>query len=87
MILVPGGAIGALLKSYLPSMCVDAESLGLILDVLNMFIVITACGNNLSDRCIGNDSSVEQSPAIKWSLNDLIALSADFHLWLYGGTN
>jgi hypothetical protein len=52
-----------------------------------MFNVMTACGNNMSHRCIGNDLSVEQSPAIKWSLNDLIALSAEFHLWLYGGTN
>jgi hypothetical protein len=68
-------------------MCVAAESLGLILDVLNIFNVMTACGNNLSHRCIGNDLSVEQSPAIKWSLNDLIALSAESRLWLYGGTN
>jgi hypothetical protein len=67
-------------------MCVDSESLGLILDVLNMFNVMTACGNNLSHRCIGNDLSVEQSPVIKWSLNDLIALSAACRLWLYGGT-
>jgi hypothetical protein len=68
-------------------MCVDAESLGLIIDVLNMFNVMTACGNNLSHICIGNGLSVEYSPAIKWSLNDLIALSAAFRLWLYGGTN
>jgi hypothetical protein len=68
-------------------MCVYAESLGLILDVPKMFNVMTACGNNLSQRCIGNDLPVEQSPAIKWYLNDLIALSAAFRLWLYGGTN
>jgi hypothetical protein len=68
-------------------MCVAAESLGLILDVLNMFNVMTDCGNNLSHRCIGKDLSVEQSHVIKCSLNDLIALSAEFCLWLYGGTN
>jgi hypothetical protein len=68
-------------------MCVDAESLGFILDVLNMFNVMTACGNNLSHRCIGNDLAGEQSPGIKFSLNDLIALSDAFRLWLYGGTN
>jgi hypothetical protein len=68
-------------------MCVAAESLGLILDVLNMSNVMTACGNNLSQKCIGNDLSVEQSPAIKWSLNNLMARSAEFRLWLYGGTN
>jgi hypothetical protein len=61
-------------------MYVDTESLGLILDVLNMFNVMTACGNNMSHRCIENDLSVEQSPDIKWSLNDLIALSAAFRL-------
>jgi hypothetical protein len=66
---------------------VAAESLGLILDVLNMFNVMNPCGNNLSHKCIGNDLSVEQSPDIKWSLNDLIALSAEFRIWLYGGTN
>jgi hypothetical protein len=68
-------------------MCVDAESLVLILDVLNMFNVMTSWGHNMSHRCIGNDLSVEQSPAIKWSLNYLIALYAAFRLWLYGGTN
>jgi hypothetical protein len=65
MILVPGGAIGALLKSYCPKMCVAAESLGLILDVLNIFNVMTACGTNLSHKCIGKYLSVEQSLAIK----------------------
>jgi hypothetical protein len=68
-------------------MCVAAESLGLILDVLNMFNAMTACGNNLSHKCIGNYLSVEQSTAIKWYLNDLIARSAEFRLWLYGGTS
>jgi hypothetical protein len=65
MIRVPGGAIGALLKSYCPKMCVAAESLGLILDVLSIFNVMTACGSNLSHKCIGKELSVEQSPAIK----------------------
>jgi hypothetical protein len=61
MILVPGGVIGALLKSYSPKMCVAAESLGLILDVLKIFNVMTTCGNNLSHKCIGKDLAVEQS--------------------------
>jgi hypothetical protein len=65
MILVPGGAIGALFKSYCPKMCVAAESLGLILDVLSIFNVMTACGSNLSHKCIEKDLSVEQSLAIK----------------------
>jgi hypothetical protein len=65
MILVHGGAIGALLKSYCPKMCVAAESLGFILDVLSIFNVMTACGSNLSHKSIGKYLSVEQSPAIK----------------------
>jgi hypothetical protein len=62
MILVPGGAIGALLKSYCEK-CELHESLGLILDVLNIFNVMTACGSNLSHKCIGKDLAVEQIPA------------------------
>jgi hypothetical protein len=78
--LVPGGAMGALLKSYCPKMCVAAESLGLILDVLSIFNVMTAWGIILSHKCIGKDLSVEQSPDINWSLKDLIARSAEFSL-------
>jgi hypothetical protein len=65
MILVPGGAIVALLKSHCPKMCFAAESLGLSLDVLSIFNVMTACGSYMSHKCIGKDFSVEQSPAIK----------------------
>jgi hypothetical protein len=65
MILVPGGAIGSLLKSYCPKFSVAAESLVLIIDVLNKFNVMTSCGNSMSHRWIVNDFSVEQSPAIK----------------------
>jgi hypothetical protein len=65
MIRVPGGAIGALLKSHCPKICIAAESFGLVLDVLNIFNVMTACGSNMSHKCIGKYLSVEQSPAIK----------------------
>jgi hypothetical protein len=80
MILVPGGAMGALLKSYCPKMCVAAKSLGSMLDVLSIFNVMTTWGSILSHKCIGKDLLVEQSPAIKWSLKDLIARSAEFHM-------
>jgi hypothetical protein len=43
----------------------EAESLVLVLDVLHMFNVMTACGNNLSHKFIGKYLSVQQSPAIK----------------------
>jgi hypothetical protein len=57
--------MGALLKSYCPKMCVAAESLGLILEVLSIFSVMTAWGRILSHNCMGKDLSVEHNPAIK----------------------
>jgi hypothetical protein len=65
MILVPNGAIGALLKSYFPSMYVVAYRLGFIIDVLSIFNVITAWGKNMSHKCIGNALYVEHNTAIK----------------------
>jgi hypothetical protein len=61
-------------------MCVAAESLGLIIEFLSIFNVMTAWGSILSHKCIGKDLSVEHKRAIKWSLKDLIALSAEFRL-------
>jgi hypothetical protein len=58
----------------------DADNLVFILDVLSIFNVVTAWGNSLSPKCIGNDLSVEHNPAIKRFLNDLIALSAALRL-------
>jgi hypothetical protein len=57
--------MGTLLKSYCPKICVAAESLGLILEVLSMFSVITAWGRILSHKCMGKDLSVEHNLAIK----------------------
>jgi hypothetical protein len=65
IILVPGGAVGALYKSYCPKMCVAAESLGFILEVLSIFNVMTAWGSILSHKYMGKDLSVEHRPAIK----------------------
>jgi hypothetical protein len=47
-------------------MCVEADNLEFILDVQSIFNVITASGNSLSHKYIGNDLSVEQSLAIKY---------------------
>jgi hypothetical protein len=57
--------MGALLKSYCPKVRVAAESLGLILEVLSMFSVMTAWGRILSHKCMGKDLSVEHNPATK----------------------
>jgi hypothetical protein len=53
MIMVPGGAMGALLYSYCPSKCVAGDIFGFILYVRSMLSVRIACGSNLSHRCIG----------------------------------
>jgi hypothetical protein len=66
---------------------VEVDNLGFIREMRHIFNVITAWGKNLSHRCMGKALSVEQMPAIKWSLNDLIALSAAYILWMYGGTS
>jgi hypothetical protein len=57
--------MGSLLKSYCPKICVAAESLGLILEVLSIFSVMTSWGRILSHKCMGKDLSVEHNPAIK----------------------
>jgi hypothetical protein len=65
MILVPGGAMGALLYSYCPSKFFAADIFGFILDACNMFSVRMACGSNLSHKCMGKALSVEHNPDIK----------------------
>jgi hypothetical protein len=72
--------MGALLKSHCQKICVAAESLGLILEFLSIFNVMTAWGSIISHKCIGKDLSVEHRPAIKWSLKNMIAGSAEFFL-------
>jgi hypothetical protein len=52
IILVLGGAMGALLKSYCPKMCVAAESVGLILEFISIFNVMTAWGSIPSHKGI-----------------------------------
>jgi hypothetical protein len=73
MILVPGGAMGAMLYSYCPSKFVAADIFGFILEVRNMLSVRMACGRILSHKCMGKALSVEHNPAIKRSLNEQIA--------------
>jgi hypothetical protein len=55
-------------------MYVEADSLGFILDVLSIFNVITAWGNNLSHKFIGNVLSVE---------NCVLCCILSMTVWLY----
>jgi hypothetical protein len=65
MIMMSGGAMGALLYSHCPSKCIAADIFGFILDVHSMLSVRIACGSNLSHRCMGKALYVEDNPAIK----------------------
>jgi hypothetical protein len=65
MIMVLGGAMGALFYSYFPSKCVAADIFVFILDVRNMLSLRMACGSKLSHKCMGKALSVEHNPAIK----------------------
>ena len=78
MILVPGGAIGVLLKSKLPWSWLQAERFGLMREVRSKLSVMTAWGRSLSQRYSGKFLSVLQRPAMKWFLKVRMARSAAF---------
>jgi hypothetical protein len=63
MVMVPGGAMGAMLYSYCPSKFVAEEIFGSILDARNMLSVRMVCGRNLSHKCMGNALSEEHNRA------------------------
>ena len=62
MTFVLGGASGTLLKSCTPSRYIYADDLGLHLDVLVRFNVISHCCNNWSHSEIGNSGSHVANP-------------------------
>ena len=59
--------------------------MGVNCDGCNMLRVCSAWRNRRSQRFRGNDVSVPQRIATKWSLNVWIAFSALFHQWWWGG--
>jgi hypothetical protein len=85
--LIPGGAMGVRLKSYLPWSCSQADNFGLIRDPLSKFKVSLACGIVLSHRRIGKESSMDHHPAFRWLLAVRMACSATFVRWSWGGAN
>ena len=60
-----GGASGVRLKSKTPFIWAYADSFGLMRDPRSMFNVISACGNNLSNKCSGKCLSTLHKPAMK----------------------
>ena len=78
MHLVPGGARGVALKSWIPWSYSWADSFGLILDVCSMLRVSSAWSSRRHHRCKGKFLSTEHKPLMKWFLNVLMARSAAF---------
>ena len=76
MILVPGGASGVWLKLKPPLRSVSALTLGLMWDRQSIFRVVTHWGTSWHHRWIGQSLWVVARPAMKWSLNVEMALSA-----------
>ena len=85
--LIPGGAIGVLLKSYGPLNCAQADSFGFILDPRSRFSVNSACGKSLSHIGSGKLEGVVQKLEMRWFVAVWIARSAAFAWWLWGGTS
>jgi hypothetical protein len=84
---MPGGAMGVLLKSYVPSNCAHADSLGFIRDPRSRLSVNSACGINLSHIGSGKFVGVLHSPEMRWFFAVWMALSAALLRWFRGGTN
>ena len=87
MALVPTGHHGILLKSWIPSNTLYADSFGYTLEVRNIFNESCACGINLFQIAAGQFSSIVPNPEIQWFLKVWMALSAAFTIWLWGSTN
>lgn len=64
-VLVPGGAIGVLVKVCWPSKMAYADNFGLMLEGRGMLRVAWACGMSLHHRCMGKSDGVEDRPAMK----------------------
>ena len=85
--LVPGGAIGVVLKSKLPNNAAYADNDWFRRAERSKFNVILHCGRSRSHSREGNCGSHVYKPAIRWFLYVRIARSAAFRRWMCGGTN
>lgn len=85
-VLIPGGAIRCLLKSYWPGRYTSTEIFWLILVGCNILRVRIACSSNLFHNFSRQLGSTELTPAIKWFLNVRMVRSAAFLQCTCGGT-
>jgi hypothetical protein len=77
--------MGHRLKSYLPWICSQAESLGLMREPRSRLRVSSPWGMVLSQRWRGKASSTDHHPAARWFLAVLMARSAALLWWSLGG--
>ena len=68
IILVPGGAMGVVLKSDFPKICAYYDNIGFIIYVLNKCIVIPACFTIRHHKSIGILLSTDDNPPHKMIL-------------------
>ena len=73
---MPGAAMGVLLYSEFPFNFAYAEIFGFSLEGQSKFNAISVRSKRWYQFCMGESGSIDQSPAMKWSLNVLIARSA-----------
>ena len=83
-LLVPGRGMGVMLYSKVTFNCACAKSLGFSLEGNSKFNVIHDCYTRWSQCFMGKTGSVEYIPAMKWSLNVLIARSTALRRWITG---
>ena len=81
------GLNGVAVKSNAPLKYYQSDMLGLSVAFLRRLIVSSDCTKRLSNINLGNVVSTPASTEIKCALNVLIALSALFLLWMFGGTS
>jgi len=87
MHLVPMGASGVRLKSYVPLSWAHADRRGLIRDARSKLIVKFACGINLHHNLMGQFGSMWHNPDVRCVLYTCMLFSAAFVLWLLGGAS
>ena len=71
-----GHGMGVLLYSKFSLNCAYAEILGFSLEGQSKFNSISVSSKRWYQFCMGESGSIDQSPAMKWSLNVLITRSA-----------
>ena len=82
---MPGGGIRVILYLKVLFSPKESKSLWFSLEGQSKFSVISDCSKRWSWFCMGNLGSVDQIPAMNWSLNVLIGRSAIFWRFIIGG--